>query len=72
MTELLNMETPRTVAQLHLNLINTTSFLLADIEAFRVTLNDPLRSMTALSQYINHATNFDKAINNINTFLARY
>lgn len=70
--DFLAMEVPEGASILHLNLLNSYSILLADLEALRVTIKDPTRALLAVSKYNEHVTIFYKALNNMNSFLIRF
>jgi hypothetical protein len=67
---LIKIDVPRDAVQAHLDLMNSSSNLLSDLEAARVTFTDPVRGLTGIGQYVEHLTGFQTATNNINAYLA--
>lgn len=67
---LIKIDVPRDAVQAHLDLMNSSSNLLSDLEAARVTFTDPVRGLSGIGQYVEHLTGFQTATNNINAYLA--
>lgn len=70
--DFLKIEVPQVAVNHHLALLNSSSSILTDLEAFRTLLNDPTIALIALGQYGSHTTNFYSAYSNMLSFLARY
>lgn len=70
--DFLNIEVPQIAVNHHLALLNSSSGLLTDLEAFRIMVIDPTLALIALGQYNTHTINFSSALNNMNSFLNRY
>ncbi len=65
---LIEMEVPADVAIMHLYLLNSSSVVLSDLEALRVMLTDPVRSLTVAQQFANDMLEFQTSLNNINAY----
>jgi len=68
LTDLLSVKVPEKAVVVHLSLLNTSSNILSDLEALRVVFTDPVRSLTAVSQYPGHELDLKTAIENLNIF----
>jgi len=71
LNDLLLVEVPKSAVVVHLALLNAFSNILSDLEAIRVVFTDPVRSLTAVSQYQLDESSLKTALNNINSFFAR-
>src|SRR3989344_2665539 len=71
LSDLLLVEVPKNAVVVHLALLNAFSNILSDLEAIRVVFTDPVRSLTAVSQYQLDESSLKTALNNINSFFAR-
>lgn len=67
--DIMNISVPRDVQQLHLDLLNSSSNVLSDLEAMRVSFSDPVRGISGIGQYTNHLTDFQNAIIRINKYI---
>lgn len=67
---LIKINVPEDAVQAHLNLINSSSNILSDLEAARVTFTDPVRGIAGIGQYVEDLTNFQTATNDISAYLA--
>jgi hypothetical protein len=66
---LLVVNTPKDFADVHLNLINSISKLVSDIEAFRGMFEDPLVGITAVSSYFKDVANLKLSVVDIAVML---
>ncbi len=66
--DLLKLTIPSDAVSVHLSLINAISNILANTEAMRVTLVDPVRSFAAVSQYKQHIVDMQTAVLNFNAY----
>lgn len=66
---LLSMEVPANVSGAHILLLNSFSSILADVEAMRISLDDPVKAFTALGQYQKDASNLQIVLEGIETLL---
>lgn len=69
-TDLVNMTVPQDAVSTHLALLNTSSNILANIEAMRQTFTDPVKSFAAVSQYKQHVIDMMVAYEKINKYFA--
>jgi len=67
--DLLSMEVPVNVVGAHILLLNTFSGILADVEAMRVSFDDPVKAFSALGQYQKDALNLQIVLNGVETLL---
>jgi hypothetical protein len=67
--DFLKIEVPSQAVSVHLELINSVSRLVADLEAMREINSDPLRSLVGISQYSKDLTSFQNAIKKINLYI---
>jgi hypothetical protein len=58
----LEINVPKDAVELHLAILNSISNILANVEAMRVTLTDPVRSFAGVSQYKQHVLDIDAAM----------
>ncbi|MCX6701874.1 MAG: hypothetical protein NTX96_01605 [Candidatus Zambryskibacteria bacterium] len=66
--DLLQMEVPKEIVSMHIDLLNASSNSLADLESMSQTFVDPAKSLVAITQYLKDADNFQNAIENINNY----
>ena len=59
---LLSIEVPQDAVVVHLGLLNTSSTLLSNLEAMRVTFSDPVKGFVGASQYVEHLNDFLSAV----------
>lgn len=67
-SDLLVITIPSDAVGIHLALINAMSNVLDNVEAMRVTFNDPVRAFAAVSQYKQHMTDIRFATKQINDY----
>lgn len=67
-TALLALPAPRSVAQYHLDLINSVSKVLFNIQALRKLEIDPAQGLAALSVYVTAFQGVSNALNNIQSY----
>ena len=67
-SEVLKMEVPSTLVNLHLKLLNTSSNLTANIEAMRGMLYDPVKGFIGANKFSDNFVEFEIALENINTY----
>jgi len=68
---LLEMEVPEGAIGFHLNLLNTTSNSLSDLEAMRVAISDPVKVFSVVGNYSQNMINFGNAVINMNDYLQK-
>jgi hypothetical protein len=67
-SDLVELPVTKEAATLHLTLLNSVSNLLSDLEALRVTFDDPVKAFPAVSQYEVHIADFGVAVGNLNAY----
>ncbi len=67
-SDLVAIGVPSDAVKLHLALLNASSNMLSNLEAMRVTFNDPIRSFTGASQYGQHVLDLENALKNLQTY----
>lgn len=67
--DLLKTTVPADAVQIHLELLNACSNMLADTEALRQTFEDPAKSFIAIKQYQQHAEDIWNAVKKIGVYL---
>lgn len=67
-SDLLNIEVPKSAVKVHLALLNAYSNILASTEAMRVILTDPIRGAAGISQYESRLNALQKAFDDINAY----
>lgn len=65
------MEVPEGAIGFHLNLLNTTSNSLSDLEAMRVAISDPVKVFSVVGNYSQNMINFGNAVINMNDYLQK-
>ncbi len=68
--ELLIVQVPIKGSKTHLELVNSLSKVLSDVEAMRVLFVDPVRSFAAINQYPTDADEFINSLNAMSSYLA--
>lgn len=68
---LVEMEVPEGAISFHLNLLNSSSQVLSDLESMRVAISDPVKTFTVIGSYSQHMSGFGTAILNINDYLTK-
>ena len=66
--ELLALEVPKTTVSLHLSLLNSSSNLLANLEAMRVVLLDPIKGLAGIGQYTQSVSDVNLSLQKLNRF----
>jgi hypothetical protein len=69
--DFLNAEVPSDATLVHLNILNSISALLADLEAMRQVIADPVRGILGIKQYNTDIGKFSTALNNMNLYFAK-
>ena len=69
--QMLNITVPREAVSFHLNLLNSLSNTLADLESIRVLFSDPVRSLAGINSFDEHRTSLVASINAISLYLAK-
>jgi hypothetical protein len=68
-SDFLVMEVPREAVVLHLSVLNTSSSVLADLEAMRQVFSDPIRAFPGITQYSKHISEFQNSLLKLNSYL---
>lgn len=68
---LLDMEVPENAVGFHLNLLNSSSNTLSDLEAMRVAVSDPVKVFSVVGTYSQNMINFGNAVINMNDYLLK-
>ncbi len=68
---LVEMEVPEGAVALHLNLLNSSSKILTNLESMRVAVTDPVKVFTVIGDYSTNMMNFGKAVNELNVLLRK-
>lgn len=66
---LLEMEVPSEAVPLHLNLLNSSSKILGNLESMRTAISDPIKIFTVSGDYSVNTVEFGKSITNLNALL---
>lgn len=66
--DFLQISVPSDAVSIHLNLLNSMSDVLSNIEGMRQTFSDPLRGFVATSQYKKHALDLSLAMKNLEEY----
>lgn len=66
--DLINMEVPKDAIELHLDVVNGYSNVLANLEAIRAAFTDPVMSFAGTSQYQAHTLELKDALTNLNAY----
>lgn len=67
--DLVGIQVPQDAVQVHLDIINSSSNMLSDLEAIRALFTDPVKGLSGVSQYTAHLANFQTAVENMSTYL---
>lgn len=70
-SDLLIIEVPNDAVEIHLNLLNTYSNLLSNIESMRLAFKDPIKSFVGISQYGTYIQDLEIALSNINAYFEK-
>ncbi|TSC70558.1 MAG: hypothetical protein CEO12_279 [Parcubacteria group bacterium Gr01-1014_46] len=68
---LLDMEVPPSAVKVHLDLLNTSSLILSDLESMRVAISDPVKVFSAIGSYSTHISSFSTALSNMSLYLTK-
>ena len=66
---LLILEVPANIVGAHVLLLNTFSSVLADVEAMRLSFDDPVKALPALGKYQEHMANLQVVLRDIESLL---
>lgn len=69
--DLRKVSVPTNLVQIHLGVLNALSALLSDVEAMKKIYTDPVSSMSAISQYEKHITDFSNALGILDSFFKK-
>ena len=67
-SDLIQMEVPLDFVPMHIQLLNSSSNILSNLEGMRQTFADPVKSFVAANQYPKNMSDFLTALSNINTY----
>lgn len=67
----LNMQVPENAVVVHLEVVNSISAILKDMEYMRDSLNDPIKIFPAINNYTENSTAFSNALEKMNLFLSK-
>nr|QBM02365.1 hypothetical protein [uncultured archaeon] len=70
-SDLLQMNVPKSAVSAHLALLNATSDVVSDLEAMRVAFTDPIRGLAGIGQYNSDMIKFQNALIEVNKYLAQ-
>lgn len=68
-SDFLAIQVPKQAVKIHLDLMNSFSKILYDLEAMRVFFDDPVRGLIGLNNYKNHILEFLNALENLNEYI---
>jgi hypothetical protein len=67
-SDLLAVIVPKDAVTVHLELLNTSSRVLADIESMKDVYSDPIKSLSGISQYNVDVIDFQNSLKNLNLY----
>ena len=70
-SDLLAVEVPSDALEMHLGLINSVSNLVSDVDGMKQIYTDPVKSLSAVSQYNKDVILFQNSLNAINAYFER-
>ena len=68
LNDLLGMEVPKNIVELHLSLLNASSKLLANLESMRQTLFDPVRGLAGIGEYSQTILDINLSLDNFSKY----
>lgn len=69
--DMLKIEVPQTAVEAHLAVLNSSSQVLSNLEAMRVSVSDPVAAFSVLGNYAAYLDNFRITLINLNAYLTK-
>ncbi len=70
LSDLLYMQTPSSVVKIHLEIVNSVSNGLENLEGMRNGINDPVKALSSVTMYAQHLTDFQQSYLDLINFFA--
>ena len=70
-SDLLNISVPKEAVTVHLNLLNSFSKMLADLESLHLIFDDPVKSLNGINQYDSDKIEFINAVDEMSKYILK-